>query len=162
MPWGLKRFHQSGQSHFVTFSCHHRTALFMQPSARDVFEAAMERIRRDYELRVYGYVVMLEHVHLLVSEPRVATLAVVIKSLKQGVSRRLIGEAEQFWERRYYDFNIRDYDQFAEKLDYIHNNPVKRGLCVRPEAWPRSSARHYATGSKGRVEIESEWTAKRR
>jgi hypothetical protein len=52
----LKRFQQSGQSHFVTFSYHHRSALFMQPSAKDVFEAAIEQIRRDYELRVYGYV----------------------------------------------------------------------------------------------------------
>ena len=122
----------------------------------------MERVRRDYQLRVYGYVVMPEHVHLLVSEPRLATLAVVIKSLKQGVSRRLIGGAARFWQRRYYDFNIRDYAQFAEKLDYIHNNPVKRALCLRPEDWPWSSARHYATGYEGRVEIESEWTARRR
>jgi len=76
------------------------------------------------------------------------------------VSRRLIGDAEHFWQKRYYDFNIRNYPQFVEKLRYIHRNPVKAGLCERPEQWEWSSFRHYATGCEGRVEIESEWTAR--
>ena len=58
-------------------------------------------------LRVYRYVVMPEHVHLLISEPERGTLADVLKSLKQGVARRLVGEAPHFWQKRYYDFNIR-------------------------------------------------------
>jgi putative transposase len=90
------------------------------------------------------------------------TLADALKSLKQGVSRRLIGDAEHFWQKRYYDLNIRDYPQFVEKLRYIHRNPVKAGLCERPEDWEWSSFRHYATGCEGRVEIESEWTARKR
>ena len=49
-----------------------------------------------------------------------------------------------------------------EKLRYIHRNPVKRGLCECPEDWEWSSFRHYTTGLEGRVEIESEWTAKTR
>jgi hypothetical protein len=64
--------------------------------------------------------------------------------------------------KRYYDFNIRNYPQFVEKLRYIHRNPVKAGLCERPEDWEWSSFRHYATGCEGRVEIESEWTARKR
>ena len=109
-----------------------------------------------------AYVVMPEHVHLLVSEPQRGTLAETIKSLKQSVSRRLIGQTEHFWQKRYYDFNIRNHQQFVEKLRYVHRNPVKRGLCAPPEDWPWSSFRHYATGRKGRVEIESEWTARKR
>lgn len=52
--------------------------------------------------------------------------------------------------------------RFVEKLRYIHRNPVKRGLAARPEDWPWSSFRHYATGEIGVVEIESQWTASRR
>jgi putative transposase len=78
------------------------------------------------------------------------------------VSRRLIGEAEHFWQKRYYDFNIRNHAQFVEKLRYIHRNPVKRGLCERAEDWEWSSFRRYATGCDGRVEIECEWTARKR
>ena len=93
MPWGLKRFQQTGQSHFVTFSCYRRQSLFTTGAAKRTFESALERIRRSFRLCVYGYVVMPEHVHLLVSEPENGMLGDALKSLKQGVSRRLIGDA---------------------------------------------------------------------
>jgi len=162
VPWGLRRFHQSGQSHFVTFCCYHRRASLRSAQAKHAFEAALERVRRRFELRVFGYVVMPEHVHRLVSEPQRDALAHAIKSLKQGVARRFIGDAEHFWQKRYYDFNVRNHRQFVEKLRYIHRNPVKRGLCERPEDWPWSSFCHYQTGTEGAVEIESEWTANKR
>jgi REP-associated tyrosine transposase len=116
MPWGLTRFHQTGQSHFVTFCCYHRRSLLTTDENRRIFESALERVRRRFRLQVYGYVVMPEHVHLLLSEPQQDTLAEALKSLKQGVSRHLIGEAAHFWHKRYYDFNIRNYPQFVEKL----------------------------------------------
>ena len=74
----------------------------------------------------------------------------------------LIGEAEHFWQKRYYDLNIRNHRQFVEKLRYIHRNPVRRGLVSCPEQWPWSSFRHYLTGADGVVDIESQWTARRR
>jgi putative transposase len=74
----------------------------------------------------------------------------------------LIGDEEHFWQKRYYDFNIRNYAQFVEKLRYVHRNPVTAGLCEHPEDWEWSSFRHYTTGCEGRVEIESEWTASKR
>ena len=129
VPWGLKRFQNTGQSHFVTFCCYHRRPLFATHFTRQVCELALERVRRSFRLQVYGYVIMPEHVHLLVSEPERGTLADALKSLKQGVSRRLIGDAEHFWQKRYYDFNVPDHAQFVEKLRYIHRNPVKAGLC---------------------------------
>jgi len=136
--------------------------LLTTDESRRTFEAALERVRSTYKLRVYAYVIMPEHVHLLLSEPERGILSDALKSLKQGVSRRLIGKAQHFWQKRYYDFNIRNYPQFIEKVKYIHRNPVKRGLCERPEDWEWSSFRHYATGCEGRVEIESEWTARKR
>ena len=74
----------------------------------------------------------------------------------------MIGDAEHFWQKRYYDFNIRNHAQFVEKLRYVHRNPVNAGLCEHPEDWEWSSFRHYASGCEGRVEIESEWTARKR
>jgi len=162
VPWGLKRFQHSGQTHFVTFGCYHGRPLFIEPASKRIFEAGLERVRRGFELSVYGYVVMPNHVHLLISEPPRQTLADALKSLKQGVSRRLLGEAEHFWQKRYYDFNIRDHKQFVEKLRYIHRNPVTRGLCERAEDWEWSSFLQYATGCGGRVEIECEWSARKR
>jgi len=171
----LKRFQESGHSHFVTFSCYSRRPLLTADNAKRIFELALERVRRSFGLCVYGYVVMPEHVHLLVSEPERGLLADALKSLKQGVSRRLVAGApfkpgvglsgdlpEHFWQKRYYDLNVRNYRQFVEKLRYIHRNPVKRGLCERPEDWDWSSFRQYAIGCEGRVEVECEWTARRR
>ena len=99
MPSGLNRFQQSGQTHFVTFCCYRRQESFTDAPAKHTFEVALERIRRSFRLCVYGYVVMPEHVHLLIGEPREGTLADALKSLKQGVSRRLIGEATHFWQK---------------------------------------------------------------
>ena len=87
--------------------------------------------------------------------------AQAIKSLKQGVARRLALRAEDsFWQARYYDFNVWSERKVVEKLRYIHRNPVKRGLVERPEDWVWSSFRHYANGEVGMVEIESQWTAR--
>ncbi len=139
---------------------HRRRSSFT--TAKRMFEVGLERVRVGFDLCMYGYVVMPDHVHLLLSERKRGTLADAIKSLKQGVSRRLIGEAEHFWQKRYYDFNVRNEAQFVEKLRYIHRNPVVRGLCERPEDWQWSSFVHYATGQEGVIEIESEWTARKR
>ncbi len=162
MPSGLKRYQESGQTHFITFCCYHRRKSFTDASAKHTFEVALERIRQSFQLCVYGYVVMPEHVHLLLSEPQRATLSDAVKSLKQGVSRRLIGKSVHFWQKRYYDFNVVDYPQHVEKLRYIHRNPVRSGLCKCPEDWEWSSFRQYVTGCEGPVEIESEWTARQR
>jgi putative transposase len=163
VPWGLKRFQQSRQLHFLTFSCYHREPKLGTPTSRATFESALEQVRQKYDLCVYGYVVMPEHVHMLVNEPERGTLAQAMQSLKQSVARRLALRApEPFWQARYYDFNVWSERKFVEKLRYIHRNPVTRGLVARPEDWAWSSFRHYLSGESGSVEIESQWTARKR
>ena len=123
---------------------------------------SLERTRVLYGMRVYGFVVMPEHVHLLVSEPERGTIANAMQSLKISSAKRrsqVRGPGDPGWQKRYHDCNIRDYDEFVEKLRYIHRNPVKRGLVGRPEAWPWSSFDHYASGKDCGVEIESARTA---
>jgi putative transposase len=106
---------------------------------------------------------MPEHVHLLVNEPQKGSLATVIQVLKQTTSQKLKHpEERQFWQRRYYDFNLWTDEKRIEKLRYMHRNPVRRGLAAKPEDWPWSSFRHYASGVGGIVEIESFWTAQKR
>jgi putative transposase len=95
----------------------------------------------------------------LVSEPEKKELSTAIQALKQSVSRRVALRAkEPFWQARYYDFNVRSQRKFIEKIRYMHRNPVVRRLVRRPEDWPWSSFVHYATGARGIVEIESDWT----
>ncbi len=164
VPRGLKRYQQAGDLHFITFSCHRRQPLLETPQARRVFEHTLERVRRWYGFYVTGYVVMPEHVHLLVSEPERSSLAVAMQMLKQIVAQKLRSRAAgfPFWQTRYYDFNVWTAKKRIEKLRYMHRNPVKRGLVEKPEDWAWSSFIHYVTGAEGAVEIESEWTGRRR
>ena len=103
---------------------------------------------------------MPEHVHLLLSEPKKAILSKAIQALKLSVSVQ--SRERPFWQPRYYDFNVHNEEKRVEKLRYMHRNPVVRGMVAKPEDWPWSSFRHYATGVVGTVEIESSWTAARR
>ncbi len=160
MTRGLVRYQQSGNFHFITFSCYRRVAHLGSASMCDLFEDSLERTRRKYAFIVAGYVVMPEHVHLLVGEPRRSTLDRAIQAVKLSVAVRQ--STRPFWQARYYDFNVWTANKTSEKLRYMHRNPVVRGLVSKPEDWKWSSYRHYATGFAGTVEIESFWTAARR
>ena len=159
----LVRYQQCGCFHFVTFSCYRRQPLLGTATAYGVFERELEAVRVRYGFVVAGYVLMPEHVHLLVGEPRRSSLSIALQVLKQQTSRKPKQRGEvQFWQRRYYDFNVWSEEKRVEKLRYMHRNPVKRGLVEKPEQWQWSSFRHYATGEFGAIEIESQWTAHRR
>ena len=160
MPTGLVRYQQSGCFHFITFSCHHRLPHLATTAARSLFERSLEVMRIRYGFVVCGYVVMPEHVHPLVSEPKNSPPSKAIQALKLSVSVQR--KARPFWQARYYDFNVHNEFKRVEKLRYMHRNPVKRGLVQKPENWAWSSFRHYATGEIGTVEIESFWTGARR
>jgi putative transposase len=130
----------------------------------------LKQVRAKYDLVVAGYVVMPEHFHLLVSEPRVGKLSSAMQVLKQQVSRRSRGKKRKkanqlqlwkdqspraFWQPRYYDFNVFNEKKYVEKLRYIHRNPVKRGPVESPELWRWSSFRDYRLGETGTVKIGS-------
>jgi putative transposase len=151
MPLGLKRYQSEGHDHFITFSCYNREPYFSTSASKDVFLNSLELTRKRYQLEVLGYVVMPEHVHLLVSEPPEAALDKAIQSLKLSVSKRL---AERpFWLTRYYDFNIFTHNKRVEKLKYMHRNPVTRGLVEKPEDWRWSTFRHYRLDELTPVQI---------
>src|SRR5580658_2090001 len=173
MPKGLKRYYGQGHLHFLTFSCYRRLPLLGTARARNAFVAALAKIRERYGFRLIGYVVMPEHVHLLISESAECTPSLVLKVLKQRVSRdlrkrrrrvptgqmRLVfkeGDAglPRFWQPRFYDFNVYSAKKIREKLEYMHANPVKRGLVGSPGAWAWSSFLSYERGERGLVPID--------
>jgi putative transposase len=120
---------------------------------------------------IIGYVVMPEHIHLLVSEPPQRALSTAIQALKLGFARRVLAErrriaqtnlfehsAQRIWQARYYDFNICTAHKRVDKLRYLHRNPVKRGLVEAPELWHWSSFRAYAYQEAGPVRL-NDWSA---
>ncbi|HVC48308.1 MAG TPA: transposase [Terracidiphilus sp.] len=162
MPSRLKRYQTEGNYHFLTFSCYRRLPFLTDNHSRKVFLDTLEAVRRRHQFFLFGYVLMPEHVHLLLGEPMAERLDNTLRVLKGQTSRQLRGSRDRFWQIRYYDFNVLTQRKFVEKLRYIHRNPVARGLVSKPEDWPWSSFRHWATGEIGQVEIESRWTWSRR
>jgi putative transposase len=159
MPSGLKRYQQQGCEHAINFSCFHRRQYLADQQACIAFEEVLEALRGRHQFSIFGYVLMPNHVHLLLSEPNVYTLATTISVLKAETSKRLKGNRVHFWQTRYFDFNVLTHKKHVEKLRYIHRNPVASGLVEKPEDWPWSSFRHYATGETGRVLIDSQTSA---
>jgi putative transposase len=101
MKEGLHRFYGANELHFLTFSCYRRRPLFRNHAHCELFLKILDRVRRRYRIVVLGYVVMPEHIHLLVSEPQRETLSTAIQALKLGVvhsmrcARGCCGDASQ-------------------------------------------------------------------
>lgn len=175
MPAGLKRYYGKGHLHFITFSCYQRLPLLKTVRARDVFVRELARVRDELRFRLIGYVVMPEHVHLLISEPPNGTPSTVLQKLKRRVACRLrkarrrtytgqmplpfekCGEPPRaFWQARFYDFNVYSQRKKIEKLKYMHANPVKRGLVSHPKNWVWSSWGDYFADEQGLLRIDVE------
>jgi REP element-mobilizing transposase RayT len=114
-----------------------------QPVAAEMVVGAMRFFHGDrYEL--FNWVVMPNHVHVLVKPLGDFGLGEIIKSWKQYTSRRLKvlldWKEPAFWQIESYDHWVRNEEERARIIHYIHNNPVKAKLCAAPEGWPWSSA----------------------
>jgi putative transposase len=169
MPKGLRRIHGGGDWHFITCSCYRRQQFFSSVRRKNLFLRILEEVRVKHNFIVGGYVVMPEHIHLLISEPTQGSLSLTMQVLKQRVSRACRKKSAQgkqmdlwaaelpaaFWQPRYYDFNIYSERKYTEKLRYIHRNPVKRSVVESPELWRWSSFRYYRFGEEGPVKVGS-------
>jgi len=169
----LQRFYGRRDLHFVTFSCYQRRPYLGTADARNCFVRTLEEVRLRHHFALLGYVVMPEHVHLLIGEPEKGNPSKVLQVLKQKVSQSLrresvsadlqlplryaheSGEAPAFWQRRFYDFNVWRANKILEKLEYMHENPVKRKLVAHPNDWPWSSWSHYAKKERGLIAIDA-------
>ena len=173
MPSGLKRYYGRGDLHFITFSCYRRLPFLGSSGARNLFVRELARVRREYGFLLLGYVIMPEHVHLLIGEPRRGTPSTVLQMLKQRVSRKMrkkrrspprgqlrlnFPEPQEnprsFWQARFYDFNVNTRRKIREKLEYMHRNPISRGLVEHPRDWPWSSWGYYARAGPALLSID--------
>jgi putative transposase len=167
MPKDLKRYYGQDHLHYLTCSCYHRQPWLATPRRRDLFSQILEETRRRYGFVVVGYVVMPDHIHLLISEPERGTPSTVMQVVKQRYARSVLrrekrgsgqcelcpDSEEHVWQRRFYDFNVWSARKRIEKLRYMHRNPVKRGLVLEAEQWEWSSFRSYAYQEVGRVGV---------
>jgi putative DNA methylase len=116
-------------------------ALRAEPVANLVQESLLRFDGERY--RLSAWIVMFNHVHLLLTPCAEWSLSQIMKDMKSFTSHeanKILGRRGQFWMEEYFDRYIRDAKHFSNAIAYIENNPVKAGLCARPEEWPFSSA----------------------
>ena len=117
-----KAFDEPGQAHALTFSCFGRQRfLSRERSCRWTIDA-IRQAGAKYGFQLWAYVLMPEHVHLMLGEPKRSKLEDIFRALKTQTSKRLKGDRLQFWQRRYYDFNAHSEEKRVEKIRYIHRN----------------------------------------
>ncbi len=162
----VRSYNKPGHAHERTFSCFRRLPLLSRDRTRQWFLEALESARQRRNLTLWAYVIMPEHVHVIVW-PRDPTYEVrlIRTALKVPVQRKALdflrrqapgyldrlrdgqpnGDVHyRFWQRGGgYDRNITDPATLRAMIEYIHNNPVRRGLVSSPADWLWSSARFY-------------------
>lgn len=159
-------YNSPGHAHFLTFSCYQRLPLLNRERTRRWLIEAIIEAKEKYKYALWAYVIMPEHAHLLIY-PRVQVynISSFLKTLKQSVARKAkhyleennrdwlskltvkrgMREVFRFWQTGPgYDRNINSENELFEKMHYIHNNPVRRGLVLTPQDWRWSSAGWYA------------------
>ncbi len=147
----LRRFEVEGHARFITCSTARRLPVFANESAADRFAERLETVRQTLEFRLFAWVLMPDHFHLLVlPNLQVATMPRILHSLKRPIAERLLREGlvernpagpTKIWEPGGgFDRNVFSDKELREKGRYIELNPVRNGLALRSEEWRWSSA----------------------
>jgi putative transposase len=151
----LRRIEELDRIFFVTFNIE-RGVQSLAAAERDLVLKSLDELRGRHDFRLFGYVVMPDHVHLLLW-PRSVSLVRILRDLKSTTgfalsrSRRVPG---QLWQRSYFDFICRRARDFGAKLEYIHRNPVAAGCVANCEDWRWSSYRYYAKLGEPPIELD--------
>jgi putative transposase len=130
-------------TYFITICAHVQRNMFQRQEVAELMVATFVKYRDAGEFELHEYIVMPNHVHLLVSLNDRQELGRVIQLIKGGFSHSLRRHGAVFpvvWQQRYYDRRVRDANEFAEISRYISQNPVRRGLVENAADYPYSSA----------------------
>ncbi len=145
-----KRYNVPGHAHALTFTCKDRQPLLETDSARQLFVEALAAARETRDFHLWAYAIMPEHVHVLLwPRQKDYSISEILRAIKRPMSFRAreqgLIRAPGFWlPGGGYDTNLADPQAVHNEVEYIHNNPVRRGLCQRPEEWRYSSAAFWA------------------
>ena len=163
----LRHFDDLGTVRFLTFSCFNRHPYLVTPFARHTIIEGLKHLRVRRCLRILAWVMMPEHLHLIVLPPPGMKLGHEIGKFKRWTARQIIDQDRDqtailrrangdnaLWHRRCYDHNCRWASTVLEKISYCHKNPVTRGLVVHPSQWIWSSYNWYSREGKIVLEID--------
>ena len=151
--------------------------VFAYPRFVEIIFDSWRFLQENRHVRIYGYVILENHLHWIASGEQLPeqigrfksyTARTIIDDLQAGGFETLVQELRYFklrhkvdqehqvWQEGSHPQQIRNEETMRQKLDYIHNNPVRRGYVDAPEDWRYSSARDYA-GTEGLLQVVTDW-----
>ena len=175
----LFKSHDPNIFHYTTSVCLRRVPVFRSDHACELFIEALAETRRRYPLKLIGYMLMPDHNHLIVN-PLGRDIRRVMNSLKSGSARMIIDwlrdsgyesslkklelttsqkrrHRHSLWQKDFSSIDLWSPKFILQKLNYIHLNPVRAGLCKHPAEWQWSSYRAYLPHEPGSVPLEMDW-----
>ena len=160
----LNHYDNLGTARFVTFSCFQKREYFKNIESKMIFLKCLKDFRKNVSIKIYGYVIMPDHIHLVLHPPNGLKLGVLIGQLKGRSSNAIIKIRDDIsvrsnghpavWEKRCYDHNCRTHEIVVEKNNYCHMNPVKAGIVDNPLDYVWSSYRCYEGYKDVALEID--------
>jgi putative transposase len=160
----VRHYDEPGHAHFLTFSCYRRLPLLGKERSCLWLVQAIQQARVKHGFDLWAWVIMPDHVHLLIWPSAGTATAEILRSIKVPVARKALfylrrqapaylkklaygkdhDREYRFWQAGPgYDKNVIEPAQVYELIEYIHQNPVKRGLAARATDWKWSSARAW-------------------
>jgi len=151
----LRHYDNLGTARFVTFNCYRELPSLNSNMAKELLIKYIEMARDKHSIKIMGYVIMPNHVHLVMLPEKDMKLGLVIREIKSRMAKEYFARMENlsrgaqrvFWQKRCYDHNCRTPETTKEKIIYCHNNPVRRGLVKSPGNWKWSSY-NWCQGNK--------------
>ena len=176
----LPRFHIEGHVYYITTVVYNRLRIFARPSFVMPLLDSLNFYRHSYEFKLLGYVIMPDHVHFIIWPSAKKAVEAFLRSFKEFTAKRIIQLAEvektpnwvnafrqagaetrrsknKVWQDSYWDENVFTGDFLKQKLQYMHNNPVRAGLVSQPEDYPYSSYRNYENDQEWLIQIDKDW-----
>jgi putative transposase len=175
------RYFAPGQLQFITTSTYRRVPVFLNPEYCQLFVDALRAVRSRLDFLLIGWVLMPDHFHILLRPGLTESTSDILKQAKQrsafAILEALLGQPDvrscrsllrsfrlpptvhsqahyRVWQRRFVPFNVYTEKKRLQKLDYMHANPVTRGLVSSPAEWPWSSWRFYYLEDRSVLEMD--------
>ena len=149
-PKTCVRYNEPWHAHALTFSCYHMQPFLGDKRVAGIFVEALDAARQKHRFDIWAYVIMPEHVHLLiVPRSESYSISTILAGIKRPVAHRAkcleLFRAPHFWQAGGgYDRNLWKVETIRKEIEYMHANPVRRSLCETPEQWPFSSAAYWS------------------
>jgi putative transposase len=177
MGRGRYKIYNSNYPHFLTMSVVDWLPIFANPEVAEIVLVSLRYMQEEKQAKLYAYVLMENHLHIILQCDNLSEAVQSFKSytaraiidyftehhyfsllekLRYNKLRHKIKSDYQFWQEGSHPEEITTDEIMHKKIEYIHNNPVRRGYVDEARDWRYSSARNYE-GEQGLVNVQIEW-----